>query len=151
MNKRINRRFRIKDDFNYSEFVLCDPDTYADLEEEEYKKHPEEYGEGFDIEEYANDAFESDLDILYDNISDNPAKITGVLGRWDGNHQIYPDYHSTMKEALDKLIFTNYDKHFELKATPDHKHFKYTESNHDSSGTVFYIDEVSDEEYEENR
>lgn len=151
MNKRINRRFRIKDDFNYSDFVLCDPDTYADLEEEEYKKHPEEYGEVFDIEDYANDAFESDLDMLYDSISDNPAKITGILGRWDGNHQIYPDYHSTMKEALDKLIFKDYDNHFELKATPDYKHFKYTESNHDSSGTVFYIDEVSDEEYEENR
>lgn len=131
MNKRIDRRFRLRDEFNYSDFVLCDPDTYADLEEEEYKKHPEEYGDVLDIEEYVNDVCESDLDVLYDKISDNPAKITGIIGRWNGNKQIYPDYHSTMKKALDKVIFTSYDKQFELKATPDYKHFLYTESNHD--------------------
>lgn len=158
------RRARDSEKYNYSVTALADPNTYAEREEDDYKKNPDDFV-GTDIENYeegsdeywdyfydlGNMDFDDDLNYLYTSISDDPAKIAGTLGRWDGNHQIYPEYHQTMKEALDRIIYSNYDKRFKLMATPDFKHFLYTESNHDSSGTVFYIDEVSDEEYEENR
>lgn len=98
----------------------------------------------------ANNLEEENYRELLTHLLDKPCKITGNYNRWDGSHELADNnYYRDYEKAIRALIFSNYDKTYQLYVTPDYKHFKYLESNHDASGTTLYIEPLSSKEQEE--
>ena len=44
---------------------------------------------------------------IMDSLPEIPCIVTGVLGRWDGKHEIYPEEFDTIEEAVHRCFNSN--------------------------------------------
>lgn len=78
------------------------------------------------------------------NIKNDPdfkglhAKVTGVVGRWDGTHQIIPMKYDSLIDAIKDVVYSDYEKTFTLRQVSKYE-FDYVESHHDSNATHLTI------------
>ena len=122
--------------------TICPHDKIEEEYEDNTGEKPESFSQAYG---YLMTLLDSDTSMAYgsichdESIANRKVTVTGVVGRWDGTHEIVPATFDTIKEAIDAVVYNDsYEKTYTLRRL-NRWEFDYVESHHDSNATHFKL------------